>query len=135
MSRSSTHGRAVALQLAAQMAAHSRKPLVIVDSPAVHDHLRREVPRHCGSTTWRILEPDELSVTVLSLRGCLVLANYAVASAWTPDGRALSRLIGSPQAVLLTLHPRDLALDPELRTSLGRNVIDTDAPVLNRSHG
>jgi hypothetical protein len=108
------------------MVAATGQRLMILDTPAVHSHLRRELARHRIRTDWHILRPQELSTNLLGLRGCLLLANYAVASAWTRDGLALSQLLGPAHCALVTLRPRDLALDLQLRHALGPNVIDAD---------
>ena len=128
VSRSSTRGRSYSLALAALMAAATGQRLMILDTPAVHSHLRRELARHRISTDWHILRPQELSTNLPGLRGCLLLANYAVASAWTRDGLALSQLLGPAHCALVTLRPRDLARDLQLRHALGANVIDADPP-------
>lgn len=126
VSRSPTHGRSYSLELAARMVAATGRRLIILDTPAVHDLLRRELSRQHIRSDWHILRPRELSTNVTQLRGCLLLANYAAASAWTADGRALSRLVGHAHCALVTFRPRDLAMNPELRRALEPNVIDAD---------
>lgn len=125
VSRSATVGRAHALRLAVSVVMTSGQPLVIVDSPAVHHHLRSELARHGVASDVRLIHPRAVSEAVAVVRDCLLFANYAVLSTHTPEGRSLHGLLQEARAGLVTLRPRDLT--EEMYRAVRGNVIEVDS--------
>ena len=125
VSRRPPESRTYALRLAISIVRTTGQPLVIVDAPAVHHHLCTELARNGVATEVRLVHPPTLSSAVTSVRDCLLLANFAVFSTHTREGRALPGLLHEAHSALVALRPRDLT--DELRRAVGSTIIDVDS--------